>query len=240
MSRSLVVVPCFNEAARLDRGAFLALSEPHRLLMVDDGSRDDTLRVLREMEGGRIAVLALPRNVGKAEAVRQGLLRALDEDVDYVGYWDADLATPLEAIPSFVGYLDRHPRVDAVLGSRVQLLGKVIRRQALRHYVGRVFATAAAVTLGLPVYDTQCGAKMLRAGPLARRLFEEPFTGTWTFDVEWLARYLVACGPERALEAVHELPLEVWTDVAGSKVRPWDLVRSLWELWEIRRRYFRR
>jgi glycosyltransferase involved in cell wall biosynthesis len=234
----VIVVPCYNEAARLDRAAFRGFRLPGRRLrfcFVNDGSRDETLRVVGELsrelaEPG--LVVDLEPNRGKAEAVRQGLLAALELRPDVVGFWDADLATPLSELPRLCAVLDEHPEVDLVLGSRVRLLGRHIERSALRHYLGRVFATGASLTLGLPVYDTQCGAKLLRAGALARRLVAEPFLTRWVFDVELLARLsrLVRHDPVPVERRVHEVPLLRWTDVPGSKVRPWDFVRSGLEL----------
>jgi dolichyl-phosphate beta-glucosyltransferase len=237
----VVVVPCYNEAARLDRAAFRDFRLPGRRLrfcFVNDGSRDDTLAVLRGLCTGQPdlgLVLDLSPNRGKAEAVRQGLLAALELGPAVVGFWDADLATPLAELPRLCAVLDEHPDVELVLGSRVRLLGRRIERSALRHYLGRVFATGASVTLGLPVYDTQCGAKLLRAGPLARRLVAEPFLTRWVFDVELLARLsrLSRGTPLPVEQRIYELPLLRWTDVPGSKVRPWDFLRSGLELLRI-------
>jgi glycosyltransferase involved in cell wall biosynthesis len=243
----VVVVPCYNEAARLDRTAFRDFRMPGRRLrfcFVNDGSRDDTLAVLHGLcrdQPDLGFVLDLAGNRGKAEAVRQGLLAALDLDPAAVGFWDADLATPLSELPRLCGVLDESPAVDLVLGSRVRLLGRHIERNALRHYMGRVFATGASLTLGLPVYDTQCGAKLLRAGPLVRELLAQPFLTRWVFDVELLARLarLVRGGPVPIERRVYELPLLRWTDVPGSKVRPWDFVRSGLELVRIWKAYRR-
>jgi dolichyl-phosphate beta-glucosyltransferase len=241
----VVVVPCYNEALRLDLAAFRGFSLPGRRLrfcFVNDGSRDQTLAVLQRLcaeRGGEDLVLDLQPNRGKAEAVRQGLLAALDLAPGLVGFWDADLATPLSELPRLCAILDDNADVDLVLGSRVRLLGRHIERRALRHYLGRVFATGASLTLGLPVYDTQCGAKLLRAGERARRLVSEPFLTRWVFDVELIARLArLARGGDPPLERrLYELPLLHWTDVPGSKVRPWDFVRSGLELVRIRRAY---
>lgn len=185
-----LTVPCYNEAARLDAGAFVAALTRHpflSFLFVDDGSRDDTRRVLADLcarGGERARVLALDANVGKAEAVRRGILHAVQGNPQLFGYWDADLATPLEAIPDFLALLGKRPEIDIVLGARVQLLGRQIRRRSNRHYSGRMFATGASLVLGLPVYDTQCGAKIFRACDHTRVAFLRPFRTRWVFDVE--------------------------------------------------------
>jgi glycosyltransferase involved in cell wall biosynthesis len=241
-----LVVPCYNEAVRLpvDRlRAFLADDKSVGLVLVDDGSSDATRARLDAVAEGfeeRVQVLALPSNQGKAEAVRQGVLLALEGGAEQVGYWDADLATPLEELERLGAVLDEQPDVAMVLGARVNLLGRHIERSPLRHYLGRVFATAAAVTLGLPVYDTQCGAKLFRATPELAELFAEPFETRWLFDVEILARFLRQ--RRRAAQTAHgaivEYPLREWRDVGGSKLRVLDFLTGFLGLLRIRRRYF--
>jgi dolichyl-phosphate beta-glucosyltransferase len=243
----IVVVPCYNEAARLDVEAFRGFELPGRSVrfcFVNDGSGDATgslLEGLCSARPHRCRVLDLGSNHGKAEAVRRGLLAALDCGAAAVGFWDADLATPLAELPRFCDVLEASPEVEIVLGSRVRLLGREIRRSALRHYLGRVFATGASLTLGLPVYDTQCGAKLLRVTPALRSLLAEPFLTRWVFDVELLARFeRLARGSALPVERrVYELPLLRWSDVPGSKVHAWDFVRSGLELLRIWRAYRR-
>ncbi len=247
MSRCTIVIPCYNEADRLDAEAFrrfVRRDDRSHLLMVNDGSTDATrelLESLRAWAPDRVSLHDLPQNVGKAEAVRRGILRALTERPDFVGFLDADLATPLETAADLCRVMEDDPRVQIVLGSRVRLLGRRIERRPARHYLGRLFATAASCVLGLPVYDTQCGAKMFRAGTEIALLFDEPFRTNWIFDVELLARFVEAryVSGEPAEGAIFEFPLTDWRDVAGSKLKPWDFFKAAFELAAIRRTYGR-
>ena len=219
-----IVIPCFNEAARLDRDALLALVADGalQLLFVDDGSTDGTGAVLSALEAAsdRIGVLRTDRNRGKAEAVRQGLVAALGGTAPLVGYYDADLATPPEELVRLIDTLREHAEVECVLGARVALLGTSIQRRAARHYAGRLFASAASAALGVRVYDTQCGAKVFRRNAAFVAATERPFRSRWAFDVELLDRLLrgtdsaAPIGPETLLE----VPLHAWRDVGGSRL----------------------
>ena len=247
MPTAAIVIPCFNEAKRLDLAAFerFAADTPNvTFLFVDDGSTDDTRRILDELAirmPDRASVLALERNSGKAEAVRRGVNRALDWKPSYVGFWDADLATPLGVIREFSELLDRNPHLQLIMGARVQLLGRRIERSTLRHYTGRVAATAISMVLGLRVYDTQCGAKLFRADA-ARELFREPFRTRWIFDAEVIARLIARLGAHSdpsARDVIYEYPLHAWMDVRGSKVGPSDYLRAAVDLFRIYNHYVR-
>lgn len=235
---NVIVVPCYNEARRLDPNAFakaVGASADLQLLFVDDGSTDatgDILRALNERFGDRVDVLSLAKNLGKAEAVRSGIIRAMDcydrVRTTSVGYWDADLATPLADVDSFRAVLDARDETLVVLGSRIRLMGRDIKRRPARHYAGRVFATLASAALGFPVYDTQCGAKLFRVNSELREIFARPFRSAWAFDVEILARFAALHGRDiGARGLVVEYPLQRWTDVGASKVRLVDLPRML-------------
>lgn len=265
-----LVIPCYNEAERLPVVSFVQFAQAHPdhcFLFVDDGSRDTTANVLRRLEStnpDQFAVLTLDRNRGKAEAVRQGILYILEARLtgsapdgraacsqhwlrvaqasDYVGFWDADLAAPLAELPAMRMVMDSYPHVHLVYGSRVRLLGRRIERRAVRHYIGRCMATIASWAVKLPIYDSQCGAKLFRIDAMPAEIWAQPFRSRWLFDLEILARWRRVleqnfldkqlcdwslCGP---VGPFYEYPLRVWRDVHGSKVTVWDGLRALGEL----------
>ena len=243
-----LVVPCYNEATRFRAELFAAHLHAHprtRLVFVNDGSSDATLAVLTQFcaqHGGRASVLDQQPNGGKGEAVRRGMLHVLGTQPGvYAGFWDADLATPLDALSEFLEVLQRDDEIDMVFGSRIRLLGRHVSRNPMRHYAGRIFATSVSLSLGLPIYDTQCGAKVFRPTPLLHRVLAEPFESRWIFDVELLARFLAAWKTEgtHSERKIYELPLQTWVDVAGSKLRHTDFVRSFTDLIKIRREFVR-
>jgi dolichyl-phosphate beta-glucosyltransferase len=243
-----IIIPCYNEEDRLDVAGFRDFtSSSHHItfLFVNDGSTDGTLRLLETLQAfdpKKFSVLSLQPNQGKGEAIRKGILTALDSRTDYVGFWDADLATPLYAISEFLDLAESRPSLEVIIGARVKLLGRKIERHMARHYIGRVFATAVSTLLGVAVYDTQCGAKLFRASPDIYALFEQPFSSRWIFDVEILGRLIHARRGKQlppADQVIYEIPLTEWRDVPGSKLRFNDFVRAVWELASIYNKYFR-
>jgi dolichyl-phosphate beta-glucosyltransferase len=241
--RIIMVIPCYNEANRLRKELltdFIRYNEEITMLFVNDGSKDHTLEVLRNIcseNPGRLYLLDLPENLGKAEAVRLGFIEAFLMEPAFVGMWDADLSTPLDEVIYFLEVLTNNDNIFLVMGSRVKLLGRSIRRSGLRHILGRLSATLISFTLELEVYDTQCGAKLFRVNDLTKDIFSRPFQSTWLFDVELIARIIKANSdtPDRL---IYEFPLKEWTDIAGSKIRLSHYFKSLVELIRIRRSYF--
>ena len=243
MIRIAVVVPCYNERARMKPEVWLEfLADPDNadihFFFANDGSTDATPRVLEDLCGksdsARLFDFAVRR--GKAETIRRSALKVLAEATeagkpfDYLGFWDADLATPLDEIRDIRNLVREYP-FDGVFCSRIKRLGAIIERKPLRHVLGRAFATAASLMLNLPVYDTQCGAKMFRSQTL-RQVMEEPFVSDWIFDLELIFR-MKQCGFDR----LYEKPVASWSDVPGSKIKLIDVLRIPVELLKIRRRY---
>lgn len=239
LDKTIVVIPCYNEAGRLREDEFnLLLNQPGlEILFVNDGSKDQTEQHLKDFmrkTEQRVDLLNFKVNSGKAEAVRQGMLHSIKSGASMVGFIDADMATPAGEVLRLIDKT-REQKYQVILGSRVKLLGTDINRHATRHYFGRVFATAASLILHLPVYDTQCGAKFFRVTPLLKEVLTEPFSSRWFFDIELIGRLLIGSKAAQPLtiDDFIEVPLKKWTDVGGSKIKPLDVIKVPAELLKI-------
>ena len=148
----------------------------------------------------------------------------------FVGFWDADLATPLEEVKWFYQFAG-DDSYDLIIGSRVARLGAKIDRTIFRHYSGRLFATLISQGLGWKVHDTQCGAKLMKP-ELIPICMERPFKTSWLFDVEILLRLKKVYG-NAAQEKVLEVPIRAWNDVKGSKIGWLDFVKVPFQIWKV-------
>lgn len=234
--RIKIIIPCYNEAKRLNITEFEhflsnPLNDTIDFIFVNDGSSDDTIKVLNKLckNHRNATVLDLKQNVGKAEAIRRGVLESELEFSDFIGYFDADLATPLNEINRMKFYIE-NKNTFLIMGSRIKILGVTnIKRDKSRHYIGRIFATIVSNMLKLPIYDTQCGAKLIRKD-IALEIFKDKFISKWLFDVELLFR--LKRKYKNLEDRIIEVPLKKWEDVAGSKIgfsyflkAPIDLLR---------------
>ena len=142
--QTTIVIPCYNEEKRLAGEELLAFSNQTAdidFLLVNDGSTDGTTKLIDDLglkRPDKIKSLHFAANQGKGEAVRRGLLKALEGESGIVGYWDADLSAPLSEILRLRQVLVKHQTLDAVIGARVKLIGRSIDRQIWRHYAGRI------------------------------------------------------------------------------------------------------
>lgn len=235
MSSICIIIPCYNEANRLpvlEFEKFISENNIH-FCFVNDGSRDATIEVLNTLRNrfvDKITIIDLAQNKGKANAVRQGVL-TMKNRYDYVGYFDADLATPLNEVYNLLTEFERNATLKLVFGSRILTLNSTIQRKAYRHYFGRIIATCISLILQLPIYDTQCGAKLFRNEVIAT-CFEQDFVSRWLFDVEIFKR-LKAEYQSETKNMIKELPLQKWTDVDESKITLWDMAKVPLELLKI-------
>ena len=181
MSEIFIVIPCYNEEKRLDKESFFSFLENNSnisLIFVNDGSQDNTLAKLysfsRELPE-RIKVINLDKNMGKGFSVRVGILSGIGEPgCKIIGYLDADLATPLNEAARITDMLVNNESISGILGSRVQLMGRIIKRRLLRYFFSRILSLFTFLIFGIKIYDTQCGAKFFRRH-LAENIFRDNF-----------------------------------------------------------------
>lgn len=234
--KALVVVPAYRESGRI--GALLDAAPDCRVpgleirwLIVDDGGGPVEAEALSRalMTRGladRAGVLSLPENRGKGAALEAGFARGLSEGADLLALLDADgSASPAELARALARLKDAS-ELSGVIGSRVLMLGRSVRRRAARHYLGRLFATFVALCFDAPVYDTQCGLKAFRAAAVRRHL-DAPLDRRWVWDTQLLLSMLAAG------ERVEELPID-WAEAPGSKLRFSDPLLMTWSLLRFR------
>jgi glycosyltransferase involved in cell wall biosynthesis len=224
-----VVFPAYNEGPALDgavAAAFAYLDArpwSAEVLIVDDGSRDDTLQRAQSLAAGepRLRVLTHTPNRGKGFAVREGMLAARGE---FRFFLDVDLATPLETFDLAMPLLQAG--ADCVLGSRHRPDARIeVPQSFLRRSMGGVFRQLANHLLRLRVTDITCGFKAYRAAA-AHDLFTVMREFGWAYDAELI--YIARRWDLR----IEEVPVH-WRDAGRSSVRP---LRAAWNsLQEIRR-----
>lgn len=156
------------------------------------------------------------------------MLRSFELDIDCVGYWDADLATPLDEVNSMLKVFNKYPNIEMVFGARVNLLGREVRRNIYRHYIGRIFASIIARILGVGIYDTQCGAKLFCRNEHLYEIIKNPFISKWLFDIEIILRFMKISPKFNLLpidKMIYEYPLMKWSEISGSKLRMRDFFK---------------
>lgn len=227
-----IVIPAYNEAWRLPdslvaileylrKGAFPA----HEIIIVNDGSTDRTPHFFKEvLAGSPIRVLGGSTNKGKGGALREGILAARGE---YVLCTDADLSTPIEEVEKLLPRLLRDG-YDVAIGSRKLASSQVVPQPWHRRMIGSAGNWLIRAVLGLPFRDTQCGFKLYRR-EAAKELFSELSMPRFSYDYEVLSR------AQKLGMHVAEVGVR-WKDVAGSKVRPRDVVQCLVDVFTLRAR----
>lgn len=235
--RMTIIIPFYNEVARINLENFHKIFngfQHYKFLLVNDGSSDNTIEILNQFQSkfSNVEVLNLYENVGKAEAIRSGVLSL--SDTDFIAYYDADLATPIPELDKLIQFAFQNPTYKFVMGARIKLIGNGVKRSLKRHYFGRVFATIVSqFILKVAVYDTQCGAKVIDF-KTAQQIFEKPFISKWLFDVELLKRLQKVYDLK---EVVKEIPLEEWEEIGNSKIKMSDFLQIPFQLFQIYRKY---
>lgn len=218
-----IIIPFYNESYRLSDGQYLIeLSSKLDVdfFYINDGSTDNTqskLEALIRITGARL--INLESNCGKGNAVRYGLLEAINRyDYDFVGYLDADGAFPLYQVTNslneaIIHFLNR-PTVEIFIASRVKLAGRELNRSTFRHYISRIILTFIGFGRPNMPYDSQSGLKFLRNSKDLKIALQSSFKTRWFFDIELMSRL----GMQKA-NFIWEEPVQSWADVKGSKIR---------------------
>jgi dolichyl-phosphate beta-glucosyltransferase len=213
-----VVLPAYNEAKRITPGLDDLMRYLHGagrellprevdVLVVDDGSTDDTAAVVEKRGDPIIRVMRVPHG-GKGAAVRAGMLKATG---DVVIFADADMATPPTELPKLVRALEF---TDVALGTRIQPDGSDMRatQPRYRRALGALFHLLASIWVVGDVKDTQCGFKGFSRAA-ARDIFARQKVTSIVFDVE-----LIHLARRRGY-TLQVVPI-TWEDVRGSRMRP--------------------
>ena len=233
-----VVIPCYNEEERLLSDEFLTYIDKnsgYHLCFVNDGSKDKTLEVLHQLQKGRedfITVYDCEKNGGKAEAVRLGMLHmAKKEDLDYIGFLDADLSTDLADFDDLVKTIETS-EFKIVSGSRISRMGANITKESARKIISLTINFIIRKILKMDFKDTQCGAKIFHKDVI-NVAFSEKFVTQWIFDVEIFKRMSIHFGLKKAKAMLCEQPLKRWIHADGSKLSMKDSVKIVGQLGQI-------
>ena len=208
-----IIIPCYNESMRLPVNKylnFLKLNKKVKIVFINDGSTDNTKNLMNKLFNKfpkQIKILSYKENKGKGNAVREGFLYVVSQN-----------------------------RIKFVFGSRIRKSNNFIKRKFHRYVIGRTIASFISSILGVSIYDTQCGCKIIDC-ELVKLSFEKAFLSRWLFDVEIFLRLINFYGRDKFLEISKEVPLKSWIDTEDSRVKFVHAPRIILDLWLIKRRY---
>ncbi len=236
-----IIIPCYNESMRLPVNKyldFLKLNKKVKIIFVNDGSTDKTKNLVTKLFNKfpeQIKILSYEKNKGKGNAVRYGFLYAVHQNMSgNLAYLDADLSTSLEECKLLSKKIN--DKIKFVFGSRIRKSNNVIKRKFHRFVIGRSIATIISSILGVSVYDTQCGCKIIDQ-KLVIQSFGEVFSSRWLFDVEIFLRLINLYGKDKFIEISKEVPLKSWVDTEDSRVKFIHAPRIILDLLIIKKRY---
>lgn len=233
-----IIIPCYNEANRLEIQRFInfiRVNSDYHLCFVNDGSTDHTLEVLEEIRiksQKNITIIDVKINAGKAAAVRTGV-KFLNRiiTIDAIGFMDADLSTDFNDFKNLVATLNSNKELSVVYGSRGKE-NREIKRDFFRNLFSKMVKMIVFLILGLPIEDTQCGAKVFKK-EIIGVAYGKKFLTRWLFDVEIFMRIKKYYGNDIIMNKIHEQPLKRWEHVDDSKLGMKDAIQIPYMLFSI-------
>jgi len=243
-----IIIPCYNEEKRLNQDAFVSFileNEDYHLCFVNDGSKDKTLDVLHTMKDqapGAISIIDVKKNSGKATAVRAGARFLYSQPyISNIGFMDADLSTDFRDFKDLVKTLKQDDKM-VVFGSRNAADSRNIERNFMRNVFSKFVKRFILLILGLPIRDTQCGAKVFKRN-IVPVVYDDAFVSRWLFDVEIFLRLKKHLGKKETIKSIFEQPLMRWVHVDDSKLGMTDALKipvnlaQIWMNYSILNRY---
>jgi dolichyl-phosphate beta-glucosyltransferase len=229
-----IVIPAYNEENRIEPTILKTIEylekhfENYEIIVVDDGSKDNTVEVASKYKDKNVKVISNTKNRGKGFSVKLGVINAKYNPVLFM---DSDMSTPISEVSKFMNYINEY---DLVIGSRSSKDSKIIIQQPrFRKALGNTFSKITNLVLGIGISDTQCGFKLVKLDA-ARKIFPRQTLRGFAFDVEllFIAKFLGF--------KIKEVPV-MWENNSNSKVSPIkDSVRMFKDLIKIRYNYFRK
>ena len=206
-----IVIPCYNESKDITSNAekvkqyLLDNKIDHELILVNDGSKDNTKEVIESIPG--VKALSYDKNRGKGGAVKYGIENATG---DYVLFMDADLSTDISAINKI---MELAPSYDLIIGSRHAKDSVILKKQPwTRVFIGWCCRVLVKMLFHTKLKDTQCGFKAMRID-VAKKIVNKQLVTNFAFDVEYI--YIARLNNL----SMYELGI-TWSDDRGSTVNP--------------------
>jgi len=229
----VMIIPAFNEEHRFNLRMILEEIASYDLdvIFIDDGSSDNTFILLSSLisklkirnSNKNFELLRLTENVGKANALRQGLLHACSQKYDFAILQDMDFPYSSENAISLMNFASQSNYL-LISGARVNLLGWNIKRKVTRHWIGRIIATYISTMVGVKMYDPQTPCKIYNL-KLLKDSYLTVFRTSWFSDVELIKRL-----PSELKNSIYEFPMKDWRDVPAGHMKLVSFPKILKEL----------
>ena len=209
MNSTVIFIPCYNESKRLKIDDIRHYIENCNLSIdfyfIDDGSTDNTTNLISSnlLDYDNVHLIILPRNLGKGNALRQGVIQMINLPYYYYGFIDADMDIPFMQLNNILNVLERN---SGSIGITIRNLKGKLDFGNLRSLLSVIMVYIANRIIGLKpgISDTQCGCKIFKKD-FAEVIFKDEFISNWLFDIEIFLRLKRI--PTFSRNSIFEIPI---------------------------------